>query len=181
MRTTRDPKPEILRIEELVNNVKTGDIKLPKFQRPFVWKKPDILTLWDSVYNGYPIGSILLWLTREKLASERRIGDLEINQRPDEYPINYLLDGQQRLSSLCGGLYWDAKDKKSIWNIAFDLDTEEFLYPEDQPRPDEFRPEWFPLNKLLETFDDKLRDFDSQVLREAAATSVDAYRLRSTF
>ncbi len=148
MKYTRDPKPEILRIEELVNNVKVGDIKLPKFQRPFVWKKSDILALWDSVYNGYPIGSILLWLTKERLASERRIGDLEINQRPDEYPINYLLDGQQRLSSLCGGLYWDGKDKKSIWNIAFDLEKEVFLYPENESRP-----EWFPLNKLLGTFD----------------------------
>ncbi len=34
-----DPKPDILRIEELVIKVKQGDIKLPKFQRPFVWKK----------------------------------------------------------------------------------------------------------------------------------------------
>jgi hypothetical protein len=148
MKYNRDPKPEILRIEELVSNVKVGDIKLPKFQRPFVWRRSNILTLWDSVYNGYPIGSILLWLTREKLASERRIGDLEINQRPDEYPINYLLDGQQRLSSLCGGLYWDGKDKKSIWNIAFDLESEKFIYPENETRT-----EWFPLNRLLGTFD----------------------------
>ena len=79
-----------------------GDIKLPKFQRPFVWNKEDILKLLDSVYKGYPIGSILLWLTNQKLANERRIGDLEIGDRSEEYPTNYLLDGQQRLSSLCG-------------------------------------------------------------------------------
>lgn len=34
--------PEILRIEELVRRVKDGDIKLPKFQRPFVWKRGDV-------------------------------------------------------------------------------------------------------------------------------------------
>ncbi|MHC5776167.1 DUF262 domain-containing protein [Nostoc sp.] len=56
-----DPKPEILRIEELVYRVKIGDIKLPKFQRFFVWKKADILNLCDSVYNGYPIGSIFIF------------------------------------------------------------------------------------------------------------------------
>jgi len=51
----RDPKPDILRIEELVRKVKSGDIKLPKFQRPFVWNKKDVLKLLDSIYNGYPI------------------------------------------------------------------------------------------------------------------------------
>ena len=34
-----EPKPEIERIEELVRLVKDGHIKLPKFQRPFVWTK----------------------------------------------------------------------------------------------------------------------------------------------
>ncbi|WP_051254777.1 DUF262 domain-containing protein [Halobacillus kuroshimensis] len=143
-----DPKPEILRIEELIIKVKSGDIKLPKFQRPFVWKKGDILALLDSIYNRYPIGSILLWLTKEKLASERMIGDLEINERSEEYPTNYLLDGQQRLSTLCGALYWDGENPRSMWNIAFDLDKEVFVYPEGEERV-----EYFPLNKLLGTFD----------------------------
>ena len=148
MKHINDPKPEILRIEELVTKVKEGDIKLPKFQRPFVWKQEDILKLLDSIYFGYPIGSILLWLSKEKLASERTIGDLKIDERPDEYPTNYLLDGQQRLSSLCGALYWDGSNKDSIWNICFDLINEEFLYPDDN-----WKPEYFPLNKLLKTMD----------------------------
>ena len=74
----RDPKPDIQRIEELVSGVKTGEIKLPKFQRPFVWKRKEVVKLLDSIYKGYPIGSILLWYTSEKLASERTIDDLEI-------------------------------------------------------------------------------------------------------
>jgi len=47
-----DPKPEIFRIEELVVRVRQGDIKLPKFQRPFIWNRNGILKLWDSIYNG---------------------------------------------------------------------------------------------------------------------------------
>jgi hypothetical protein len=144
----RDPKPDILRIEELVKDVKSGDIKLPKFQRPFVWNKEDILKLLDSVYQGYPIGSVLLWLTREKLAAERKIADLEINERPDEYPTNYLLDGQQRLSTLCGALYWNGEDKNSIWNIAFDVEAETFLHPKGTLKITEF-----PLNKIINTSD----------------------------
>ncbi len=151
-RKYKDPKPDILRIEELVLGVKSGDIKLPKFQRPFVWTKNDIIKLWDSIYNGYPIGSVLLWLTHEKLASEREIADLEINQREEEYPTNYVLDGQQRLSSLCGPLFWIGKNMKSPWNIVFDLDKEKFIYHNGIDRVS-----LFPLNKLLDT-----RDFNKQ-------------------
>jgi hypothetical protein len=163
MEYNKDPKPEILRIEELVGNVKSGDIKLPKFQRPFVWKKDDILTLLDSIYKGYPIGSILLWLTKERLASERRIGDLDINERSEEYPTNYLLDGQQRLTTLCGALYWNGTDSKSMWNIAFDLESEVFLYPESENKP-----QFFPLNKLLEIFDfiDQCKTFEHHPNKE---------------
>ena len=144
----RDPKPDIQRIEELVTGVKFGEIKLPKFQRPFVWKRKEVLKLLDSIYRGYPIGSILLWYTSEKLASERTIAGLEISNDKEIYPTNYLLDGQQRLSSLCGALYWDSKDIDSIWNVSFDLDKEEFIHPKDETKI-----EFFPLNKLLNTSD----------------------------
>jgi hypothetical protein len=147
-RLVHDPKPEILRIEELVRRVKEGDIRLPRFQRPYVWKQSDIIDLLDSVYYGYPIGSVLLWRTTQKLASERSIGDLDVDERPVEYPTNYLLDGQQRISTLCGVLYWNGLDKRSKWNVAFNLRTETFFYPTEDLR------EWeLPLNKLLNTFD----------------------------
>lgn len=42
--------------------------------------------------------------------------------------MNYLLDGQQRLSSICGALFWDGKDKNSQWNIAYDLRSQEFVH-----------------------------------------------------
>jgi len=163
MKIKLDPKPEVLRIEELVQKVKIGDIKLPKFQRPFVWKKTDILKLLDSIYQGYPIGSILLWLTKQHLSSENKIGDLTINQRAEEYPTNYLLDGQQRISSLCGAIYWDGKNKKSIWNIVFNVKTEEFLYPDGEDKI-----EYFPLNKLIETIDflDQCKRFEASENRE---------------
>lgn len=148
MAQIKEPKPETLRIEELVDRVKQGDIKIPRFQRPFVWKRRAVLDLFDSVYRQYPIGSILLWLTNEKLASERHLGDLEIAERPDIYPTNYLLDGQQRLSSLCGALYWDEKNLKSYWNVAFDLDQGTFFHPK---KP--LTPRQFPLNKLIKTSD----------------------------
>lgn len=143
----RDPKPEIQRLEELVSAIRSGEIRLPKFQRPFVWSKSDVLNLFDSIYNGYPIGSILLWHSSERMNSEREISGFKLAESENlKYPTDYLLDGQQRLTSLCATLYWDGNDESSIWNIHFDLDEETFLYPKN-----EVRPSVFPMNKLLST------------------------------
>jgi hypothetical protein len=143
----RDPKPQIDRLEEIVIQVRTGEIKLPKFQRSFVWKENDILKLFDSIYNGYPIGSLLLWYSSQKLKSEREILGVEINTKQAiAYPTNYLLDGQQRLTSLCGALYWDGMDETSKWNIGFNLETETFHQMKSAPKG-----VYFPLNKLMET------------------------------
>ena len=123
-----DPKPSVDRIDELASRIVNGDILLPKFQREFVWDKEQILDLLDSILKNYPIGSVLFWLTRETLHSERTIADLTIRTRDPEYPVNYLLDGQQRLSTICGALYWSGQNKSSIWNIAFDLRTRTFFH-----------------------------------------------------
>lgn len=133
--TMTDPKPSVDRIEELAKRILDGDILLPKFQRDFVWEKSQILMLLDSIAKGYPIGSILLWCTRQKLRSERNIADLSIKGPKDEYPTNYLLDGQQRLSTICGALFWTGKDPSSRWNIAFDLKEDRFVHLESMDDP----------------------------------------------
>lgn len=124
----KNPKPTVERISELANRVLTGDILLPKFQRDFVWPQAKILGLLDSIALNYPIGSILLWQSKQELASERSIADLDIAQARPDYPVNYLLDGQQRLSTLCGALYWSPGDPGSRWNIVYDLRKREFRH-----------------------------------------------------
>lgn len=121
-----DPKPSVERIDELAHRIITGDILLPRFQRDFVWERGQVIELLDSIAKNYPIGSVLLWLSKLRLQSERTIADLRISERKIEYPINYLLDGQQRLSTICGALYWDGKDRNSPWNIVFNLRNESF-------------------------------------------------------
>ena len=43
--------------------------------------------------------------------------------------MNYLLDGQQRLSAICGTIYWTSSNPKSVWNVIFDLKSGSFLIP----------------------------------------------------
>lgn len=147
--TRRDAGPSVDRIEELASRIINSDILLPKFQREFVWKRQQIIDLWDSIYRNFPIGSILLWRTKERLESERSIAGLNIKARPEEYPTNYLLDGQQRLSSICGAVYWSGQDAKSVWNIAFDLREQKFIHLDtlDAPPIHQIR-----LNSLADPF-----------------------------
>ena len=124
----KDPKPAVERIESLARRVISADILLPKFQRDFVWDRNQVIDLLDSIVRNYPIGSVLLWQSRQELRSENDIAGLEITLPKPDYPVNYLLDGQQRLSVICGALYWDGSDPTSIWNIAYNLRTEEFQH-----------------------------------------------------
>lgn len=131
----KDPQPTVERISQLAYRVLTGDILLPKFQRDFIWPRSKVIGLLDSIARNYPIGSMLLWQSRQELASERTIAGLPIADQRSDYPVNYLLDGQQRLSTVCGALYWRPGAPDSIWNIVYDLRTTQFqhLYTADDP------------------------------------------------
>ena len=131
----KDPQPSVDRIDDLAKRILTGDIYLPKFQREFVWEKAQVIDLLDSVARNFPIGSVLLWQSKQELRSESKIADLEIALPKPDYPVNYLLDGQQRLSSICGALYWKGGDPKSPWNIAYDLRTRTFHHLDHSEEP----------------------------------------------
>lgn len=163
----RDPKPTPERVIQLAGRVLDGDIILPEFQRPFVWKRRQILDLLDSIYRNFPIGSLLVWESKQKLASKRSIADLEVAERSEAYPVNYLLDGQQRLSTICGVLYWEPGDAKSVWNVLFDLKTQRFAHADTV---DELPVHQIPLRRLSSPADyyRKLTPLDDQALRDRA-------------
>jgi uncharacterized protein with ParB-like and HNH nuclease domain len=91
-------------IRDLNTQVRKGEVKVPQFQRPFVWGEDKALDLLDSVKNNYPLGSLLLWRTTDKLATERNIGDFRLPETDDLSPTEYVLDGQQRLTVLYSAL-----------------------------------------------------------------------------
>lgn len=88
------------KIDKIINRINSGDIRIPAFQRAYVWKQNQILDLLDSIVKNYPIGSVLLWNTTEKLRHTRNIAGYKIPDNAEEYPVNYVLDGQQRISSI---------------------------------------------------------------------------------
>ena len=88
----------------LLNEIETGEIKIPQFQRQFVWDIKSSAKLIDSILKGYPIGTFIYWRTNERLRSVRNIGNIQLPEPKDGEFINYVLDGQQRITSLFAAL-----------------------------------------------------------------------------
>src|SRR5690349_842527 len=93
-------KVEPLQLNPILKDVDNGLLKIPQFQRDVVWELTDSVRLLDSIYRGFPIGSFVIWQTKEKLTDVRSIGLLKLPDPPDNQLPSYLLDGQQRVTSI---------------------------------------------------------------------------------
>lgn len=98
------PEPHSFKFSVLLNDIEQGQIKIPQFQRDFVWSKEQSAKLMDSILKGYPIGTFILWKTKERLRSIRNIGGANMPDTPEGDFIQYVLDGQQRMTSLYASL-----------------------------------------------------------------------------
>ena len=101
-----------------VLNYLSGKYVLPSFQRDFVWKMEQIEDLFNSIYNGYPFGTMLFWhiTSTTLLAKEpfyrflQHYHEDKMTQASQKVSLlpntDYwvVLDGQQRLTSLFIGL-----------------------------------------------------------------------------
>lgn len=94
------PEPQSIGFNALMADIERGVIKIPQFQREFVWSRKKAAKLIDSILKGYPIGTFILWKTKERLRSIRDIGGFDLPDPPPGDFVQYVLDGQQRLTSL---------------------------------------------------------------------------------
>lgn len=147
-------KPEIVFIEDILEEIAQGKVRVPKFQRPFFWKPSDMLSLFDSIYKEYPIGSLLLWESTSDVASLDEVGPLKIPS-PGTSPLTYILDGHQRLATLYGALrlpsdyQTNAEQQTWRWRIYFDLIDHKFTHvPKGSPVSN-----LLPLRAILRTVD----------------------------
>jgi len=116
------PKTDIL-VRELVDKVRHGELALPEMQRRYVWPATRVRDLLDSLYRGYPSGTILVWETDEDI--ETRELAVRANQAPTTSQKLLLLDGQQRITSLSailGGEQVHVRNRKHPIDILFNLD-----------------------------------------------------------
>lgn len=112
----------------LMNDISMGTLKIPQFQRNFVWTIKKSAELLDSIVKGYPIGTFIIWKTKERLRSVRNIGNLNLREPPDGDYVNFVLDGQQRITSIfaaLNGVTIDHKDGREddFSKICIDLEA----------------------------------------------------------
>lgn len=93
-------KPTDFGIQTYLGNIQAGGYQIPTFQRDVVWERNNVKMLWDSVYKFYPLGSILVWRTPLALHSHRSIGGHALTLPNNAAEHRYILDGQQRTTSL---------------------------------------------------------------------------------
>lgn len=118
-------------IGTFVDMYKRGELRLPEIQRHYVWRATRVRDLLDSLYRGYPSGSILVWETDEPVPTR----DFAIAQETTAFAgRKLLLDGQQRLTSLTavlGGELVQVRGRKRPIDILFNLD-----HPDGPPTDD---------------------------------------------
>lgn len=147
---------EDLSIRAIIDLVTRGQIRIPAFQRGFVWDPERVAYLMDSIYKGYPFGSLMFWRTKEQLKFDRDLGPFKLPEPKEDYPVDYVLDGQQRVTSIFGVFQTEMKPVITTdWlDIYFDLSAEQtpqnsqfVALPSDQVQPEKH----FPLKTLFDT------------------------------
>lgn len=115
-----------LRIIDLVRRFDTGEIRLPLMQRDYIWRPLKVVKLLNSLYKRWPIGCFYVWHTKHDRAAKSRHKGKQIVLRSLDTFYGFLLDGQQRLTSLSMAI--EAPDEFNIGTRAFfDVENERFF------------------------------------------------------
>ena len=112
-------------IHELLRLATAGSLRVPRFQRPFVWDAADVRKLFDSLYRGFPVGTLLLW--RQPVPADRVVfGGVEIDapESPDAFMV---VDGQQRVTALVAALASNPSHRDDRFEVFFDLSKHRFV------------------------------------------------------
>ena len=81
-------------VNNILGYVQNSQIAIPEIQRPFVWKGKEVCALIDSLYEGYPIGYLIVWQNSQvRVRGFGKGGTKKI-----------LIDGQQRVTALMAAL-----------------------------------------------------------------------------
>ena len=157
------------KLPTLIQNVKSGALRIPAFQRKFIWEVSKIIKLLDSIYLDYPIGSFFLWNAQQEYYNfYRDIPELNL-PKPNKYDkLVFVLDGQQRIISLYVTIMGVKFDNRDYKNICFDLDAKIQDHNEVkffvQRKPDNIR--YISVSDLLSDLADEQLDIYNNLTSE---------------
>jgi len=136
-----------VKISTILDQIDLGSVALPEFQRGYVWNRDQVKQLMMSLYRHYPVGGLLVWVTKTESANARGDGDLAPGS------VKLLLDGQQRMTSLYGIIrgnppkFFDG-NAQSFTGLYFHLDDEVFEFYLPMKMKD--NPLWISVTELMQ-------------------------------
>jgi hypothetical protein len=122
---SKRPSAITLTVRELLGKVRRGELRVPGFQRSLRWKREHVLKLLDSIWRGYPVGSLLFWKRPAEAASVPMGGTFL--DAPAVTECWWVVDGQQRTTALAATLLDLNHAGDSRWVMCFDPEKGEFL------------------------------------------------------
>ena len=84
-----------MQISQILDKIDEHQLYVPAFQREYVWKRKHVKSLFSSLINEYPTGTILSWQTANPPELK---GDYKYHEH--QGAVKLILDGQQRITSL---------------------------------------------------------------------------------
>lgn len=139
------PTADARSVDDLIRLARDGKIRMPRFQRGFGWGERDVDKLFDSIWRGFPIGSLLLW-DRAAPAGTVAFGSYVVEAEETESAL-WVVDGQHRLTALVATLTRHA-DAAPPFQLFFDLAAERFVRRGNRRA---VPVGWLPLDLLLDT------------------------------
>ncbi len=138
----KQPENQSKKYDALFAEIDSGQTKIPKFQREFTWGAERTAILIDSIVKGFPIGTLIFWKTREEMRHYKNIGNVTLPEIPKGDAALYVLDGQQRITSLYAvrkGAIVDEEGKEVDYkqlsiNLALSPDTSDQIVTIEPPK-----------------------------------------------
>ena len=175
---------QTISVKEAVNfvNANNNGWFLPAVQRPYVWgsryeSEKYICKLFDSVLNGYPIGTLILWNTDLEIPYREFINDYAdgktallvdkgLYSRADKWLV---YDGQQRLQTLYSCLKYTLNDRILAYNLLYEESDEEYGFEFIDKNSDE-KPGYIRMPELFSKLDDEKTKFRKKISENLSLT-----------
>lgn len=161
----------------IIDSLRSGRLVVPSIQRGYVWTLQSVARLLDSIYRGYPVGSLLVWRT-----------SLDMPFRPmpeiaehvsDVVERSYLIDGQQRMLSIALSMIREDQDDRQ--RVLFHLLDEEFLVGRHRHHGDRLAEIWELLDSSIPQSEVIARSGIESGTNEWMAASDSIMRARSIY
>lgn len=135
-----------MKIDAILEQIELGNFALPEFQRGYVWNRDQVKRMMNSLYRGYPIGSLLTWVTVTNPDILRGEGSKQ------QGTVSLILDGQQRVTSLFGIIkgyepeFFEG-NSNAFTGLYFNVETEDFEFYRQTKMQSE--PGWVSVTEIM--------------------------------